>query len=255
MSHYVHYVIVPGRWESLTPDTYGWECCEPGHSFGPAVRSHYLLHYVLEGEGQFQKNGQIYDVKKGDIFVIEPGEVTTYRASVTNPWQYVWLGFHCDGKPPVLNCAVLRQPPVRHIFTYIQEHHADGDLEGKIFSLTYELLWQLSRDGSSSKMKQHSYAAYTKTYLENSYMHPVNIQEIAESQFIDRRYLTQLFRKAYGVPPQTYLMELRLEKAREFLRMGRSVTESAAMAGFTDLSNFTRKYKSRFGVNPSSDRE
>lgn len=250
-----HYVIVPGWWESLVPDIYGFECCKPGHSFGPAVRTHYLIHYVLEGEGQFLKKGQVYTVEKGDMFVIEPGEVTTYWASQTNPWAYAWLGFHCVANPEFLNCAVLRQIPVRHIFSYIQEYHGEGNLDGKIFSLTYDLLWQISQAGTPVKSNPHSYAAYAKTYLENSYMRPVNIREIAESQFIDRRYLTKLFREAYGVPPQTFLMELRLEKARQFLHAGRSVTESATMAGFTDLSNFSRHYKKRFGIHPGGDRQ
>mgnify|MGYP000836553345 FL=1 len=32
----------------------GWEICEPGHSYGPAVRDHYLIHIVYRGKGVFQ---------------------------------------------------------------------------------------------------------------------------------------------------------------------------------------------------------
>ena len=30
---------------------YGWEQCAPLHSFGPFVRNHFLLHYVISGQG------------------------------------------------------------------------------------------------------------------------------------------------------------------------------------------------------------
>ena len=30
---------------------YGWEQCEPSHSFGPAARNHYIFHYVISGTG------------------------------------------------------------------------------------------------------------------------------------------------------------------------------------------------------------
>ena len=50
--------------------------------------------------------------------------------------------------------------------------------------------------------------------------------------------------------PQEYLMQLRLQQANKFLQQGYSVSEAAAMAGFSDLSNFSRKYKAVFGVSP-----
>ena len=90
-----------------------------------------------------------------------------------------------------------------------------------------------------------------KAYLETSYMQPVSIQKLADTLHIDRRYLTVLFREAYGEPPQAYLMRLRLEQAREFLGQGYGVTEAAALAGFSDLSNFSRQYKRQFGASPS----
>ena len=99
--------------------------------------------------------------------------------------------------------------------------------------------------------RQEPYAAYAKAYLETSYMQPVSIQKLADTLHIDRRYLTVLFREAYGEPPQAYLMRLRLEQAREFLGQGYGVAEAATLAGFSDLSNFSRQYKRQFGASPS----
>ena len=60
-----------------------------------------------------------------------------------------------------------------------------------------------------------------------------------------------LFRAAYGVPPKEYLTHLRLHKSMEFLSAGHSVSDSASMAGFPDLPNFSRQFKRSFGCNPS----
>ena len=46
-------------------------------------------------------------------------------------------------------------------------------------------------------------------------------------------------------------MQLRLDRAKEFLNQGYGVTEAASMAGFSDLSNFSRQYKACFGITPS----
>jgi len=74
-------------------------------------------------------------------------------------------------------------------------------------------------------------------------MKPVHITEIAATLHIDRRHLTRLFLEEYGKTPQAYLMELRLTQARVLLRRDCGVTETAAMAGFPDLSDFSKYYK------------
>ena len=247
----LEYAVAPGWWHGLAPLNYGWEACAPGHQFGPAVRHYHLLHYVLEGEGTFLKGGATYRVDAGDLFVIRPEEVTTYRASTARPWQYVWLGFQAGETPPFLQAPVIRQPPVRKLFESLREQCRYEHQDGRVFALLYDVLWRLSQDAPPPASRQEPYAAYAKAYLETSYMQRVSIQKLADTLHIDRRYLTVLFREAYGEPPQAYLMRLRLEQAREFLGQGYGVTEAATLAGFSDLSNFSRQYKRQFGASPS----
>ncbi len=244
-------IVVPGLCHGISPICYGFQKCSSGYSFGPAVRSYYLLHYIQTGSGTLYKNGQSYPVNTGDIFVILPGETTTYQASTDTPWAYCWLGFHCPGDLDFLKVPVLHQAPVRHIFEQIRKCGEDGQSDFRIFSLTHELLWQLS---APAKRPVENYAVYAKTHLENMYMTDVSIEHLAGSLHIDRRYLTNVFRKSYGISPHAFLMELRLNKAREFLRSGCTVTDAAAMAGFSDLPNFSKKYKSRFGLTPRDEK-
>ena len=255
----VESAVAPGWWHSLVPLNYGYEECAAGHSFGPAVRHYHLFHYVLEGEGTFFRGGIAHTVRAGDLFVILPEELTTYCAGQETPWTYVWLGFRAEETPDFLKSPVLRRPPVRKLFEQLRdlsmETPQDGSQDGRVFSLLYELLWLLSCNSPLSQDRANSYAAYAKTYLETSYMQSVSIQGIADALHIDRRYLTVLFRQAYGLPPQAYLMELRLEQSRDFLAQGYGVTEAAAMSGFSDLANFSRRYKQRFGIPPSAQKE
>ena len=198
----LEYAVAPGWWHGLAPLNFGWEACAPGHQFGPAVRHYHLLHYVLEGEGTFLKEGATYRVEAGDLFVIRPEEVTTYRASAARPWQYVWLGFQAGETPPFLQAPVIRQPPVRKLFESLREQCRYEHQDGRVFALLYDVLWRLSQDAPPPASRQEPYAAYAKAYLETSYMQPVSIQKLADTLHIDRRYLTVLFREAYGEPPQ-----------------------------------------------------
>lgn len=245
------HAVAPGWWHGIVPLDCGYEKCVPNHAFGPAVRPYYLLHYVLEGAGTFLKNGTLHKVLPGDLFVICPEELTTYRANQENPWEYCWVSFRAEGTPEFLKEPVIRQPQVRQIFEQIREQVLENPEDGKIFALLYEMLWQLSLDVPMKQDRQNTYALYAKTYLETAYMRQVSIQEIADTLHIDRRYLTILFRETYGKPPQAYLMQLRLEQARNFLNQGFGVAEAASMSGFSDLSNFSRQYKRTFGICPS----
>lgn len=246
------YLIPPEQWFNVYPVFYGHEACGPGHSFGPAVRENYLIHFVLRGKGRYYRSGRCYNVEKGDLFVIRPGEVTTYTADDRDPWEYSWLCIHCDRAPSWLDLPVLRKPPVQHIFAWIRDHCEEDNASGKIFSLTYEFLWLLS--GSAGREGSVSYAAYTRAYLENFYMRRISIAGIAEDLHIDRRHLTAVFRDTYGMPPQEFLTQLRMHKARDFLELGHSVTDTAAMCGFLDLANFSKLYKKTYGISPNNYR-
>ena len=241
-------LVAPNYWNNLTAIFFGYEKCAPGYSFGPGSREYYLVHYILSGKGIYSRGKNTYKVNTGDLFIIRPDEDTFYCADRQDPWEYAWLAFRIPDPPMFLDEPVIRQPPIGHIFTFIRDHFRDKSIDGKIYSLTYELLWILTQK-ESSRMPE-DYALYAKTYFELSYARPITIQNIAVNLHIDRRYLTEVFRKTYGISPKAYLTNLRMEKAIHYMDTGHNITESARMAGFTDLSNFYKQYKDRYGSLP-----
>ena len=48
----------------------------PSHSFGPAVRPYFLLHFIESGEGYIERNGVKQHLSAGNAFLIRPDEVT-----------------------------------------------------------------------------------------------------------------------------------------------------------------------------------
>lgn len=73
--------------------TCGYETCIPGHSYGPAIRSGYMIHYILKGKGIYKTNGKIYQLSEGDAFLIKPDTLIYYEADHHHPWSYTWIGF------------------------------------------------------------------------------------------------------------------------------------------------------------------
>ena len=72
----------------------GLEHCAPLHSWGPAVRDHYLIHLVVDGHGCYRAGGQEHHLSPGDLFLLRPGQLAGYSASEDDPWEYYWVGFN-----------------------------------------------------------------------------------------------------------------------------------------------------------------
>ena len=57
----------------------GFAECEPLHSYGPAARPNYILHYVMKGKGIYQVGETKYQLKEGQVFLIEPESLPFIR--------------------------------------------------------------------------------------------------------------------------------------------------------------------------------
>lgn len=91
-----------------------------------------------------------------------------------------------------------------------------------------------------------------KKYVRDHYDGRVVLAEIAESLFVNRNYLSQLFKKVTGETFVTYLNKYRVKKAQEKLREKKyMVYEVSEMVGYQNSTYFSQVFKSITGVSPS----
>ncbi len=239
----------------------GREKCAAGHSYGPAVRDHYLLHIVLSGRGHFTTEGHTWQLQAGDAFLILPGQVTVYAADKGDPWSYGWVGLLGDQVP-----ALLEELGDGPIFHYSDPAAADKYLrrlirqftachfgtDGNWFLLQSELYRLFSLFIHKTNTAQNLSAAQTAAaYIRQNYSYNITVDQLAAFTRVHRSYLYRLFRQEFGVSPQQYLCEYRLQQAAQLLVRGLSVTEAAYSSGFGDLPYFCRRFKARFSLAPS----
>jgi AraC-like DNA-binding protein len=82
-------------------------------------------------------------------------------------------------------------------------------------------------------------------------MRSIRIEDIAKQLNLDRRYLTRLFKEKTGQSIQEYLIQVRLEEAVQCLQNGYSVSDTAILCGYEDVSNFSKMFKKRYGISPA----
>lgn len=239
------------RLKDINPLYFGTEKCAPGHSFR-SIRDHALIHYIFRGRGRFEKNGAVYELSKGDMFLILPGELTCYTADRDDPWEYAWIIFDGD----MLNILRSAAPPVMALhsdaFSDIIDRLKTRELSklylaSKLFEIMSELI-------DENVPAEKNYPRLVKNYIKLRYMESISVEQIAKYINLDRRYLSRLFKQRYGKTIQEYIIETRMKKAAVFLRSGYTVSQAAALVGYGDAFSFSKIYKKHTGIPPSQEK-
>lgn len=235
----------------LNPLLYGSEACRAGHTYGPAIRSYHLLHYVEYGKGVYETDGVRYPVSAGEAFLILPGKVTIYTADSNDPWRYRWIGFNGE-----LATLFDQLPPVFRIADSIfprYEESAENEPEYRLASALFRLCAELfaEKDVKKGTIGSNHYVKRAQEYVRLSYMSSdLRVEEIAQQMNLDRRYLSRLFRHETGQTIQSFLISVRMEAADHYLRQGMSVGEAAQLCGYSDVFNFSKMFKKIYGISP-----
>ena len=251
---------------------YGYEQCEPGHSFGPATRNHYLFHYIISGTGTLMADiakgeTQSYSIKSGQGFLIFPGQITTYIADQNLPWEYVWIEF--DGlrvKEAIDLTELSVNSPVYHSHSkdlreqlmnemlYIVHHAKESPFH--LIGHLYLFLDYLTQSAKSTKLVQSSkmsdyYIKEAINYIEQNFQNNITIEDIAAVCGINRSYFGKIFRNSIGRSPQEFLMNYRMVKATELLKLtSLSIAEIGSAVGYENQLHFSRAFKTIYGVSP-----
>ena len=240
-------IIIDEHYQGLNPVQLGQERCDPCHSYGPAVRTHWLLHYVVSGCGRFTKVGKTHLVMPGETFVIAPYEETYYQADKDTPWHYIWLGF--TGDPPCkLDMAVIHKPELGDIFTDALQ--CKGMNRGKSAFLAGKL-WQIFSCLLEDSRQEYDYVSQAIHCMKLEYADGITVTEIAQRLNLSRSYFSTLFRERTGSTPQDYLTALRMEKAIELMtKYAMTPSVAAISTGYSDIYNFSRMFKRYTGMSP-----
>lgn len=229
----------------LNPLILGEEQCKPYHSYGPAVRQYTLIHFVISGDGILEKGGEKFPVTAGQAFIILPGEITTYYTG-SEPWQYQWIGFDGELSEHFRNLS----PVVSYSRNWVNEMLECAESEGMLEYKVTSLLFGLYAEFFASQKHSNHYIRRVKNYVQTMYMHPIRVENIAQMVNLDRRYLSRVFKERVGCTIQEYIIEVRMEQAKQHLEAGATVAQAAQLCGYDDVSNFSKMFKRRFGTSP-----
>lgn len=243
------------------------------------------LCYILSGSGRQRLDGEVYEVREGDLILINAG--VKHQAMLGEnhePFVQFFVGV-TDLQFPKL------APNTMELFDEGPVYHASGELKLKLSKLcismeaerdtcrcgkyymmkTYvmQLLLLILREREKPESRQEngqcSFDSVNRKYVvekimdyfEEHYAEKISLDRIAGNMYLSPFYISRIFKAETGDTPISYLINIRMERALELLKEQEHVNiqEVAAMVGYEDAYHFSKLFKKKFGVSPSGMRK
>lgn len=229
----------------------------------------YALSIVERGGFELRRGRRRWGLSPGTVFATRPRLAYQFRHFDPEPRDVcisiVYAGALAGEAARALDSAVgvrtVRPPSNRlgYLRSRLLRRAAScGDFLG-VEALAGELLAavtdravnspRLFREGQLQWYAERVEAARER--LEQDYAEPHSLVSLAASVGMSPFHFARVFRELTALPPHRYLLRVRLERARERLRAGSSVTETCFAAGFSNLSHFIRAFRRAYSSSPS----
>ncbi|GAB4466490.1 MAG: hypothetical protein OHK0037_22190 [Elainellaceae cyanobacterium] len=190
---------------------------------------------------------------KSLMFVIEPVLLNRIAEEASE------IGY---GQVELLNAISIRDSRIEAI-AHLFQAELDGDGIGETLyteSLMQVLVIHLLRHYCTPQPmiqpiveklpspRLQSVLDYIHSYLEQ----PLHLAELAAVAGMSQYHFCRLFKQSIGVAPYQYVLQQRMEKAKELLQQEKyTIAEISLLVGCADQSRFAKHFKRHFGITPS----
>lgn len=216
--------------------------------------------YIIEGGCHYTfDDGECFSVSKGDILYLASGAV--YRMDVEEgDYRFIYCDFSfCC--PHARKSAVYSSKNSAEVYQQFEKlyHCYISSSSDKFFNCIlllyriYHATVQAANTeyvGASARYKMEQ----IKEYIEqNSHDPSLSVTSLASMVSISEVYLRRLFHSHYGTSPSQYIIQARIERAKQLMEFPfMSLEDCALQSGFSSLTYFSRVFKSIVGISPAA---
>lgn len=213
------------------------------------ARPYHALSLRLVGEGALKMDGGVYDLHAGEVLFVPANREYEADYSAT---EILVFHFTAAVDDEWIKPAIFRgSEKIAELFSGAVAAYREKTPGYKMLATAkfYEILALLCGKAEDSDAA----LVHATSFIGENFRDPeLRIEDVCRAVGVSESTLRRKFYDRFNLSPVDYIIELRLDYARdEIAVMGRSVTEAAENAGFTEPKYFSRLMKKRRGVSPS----
>lgn len=235
----------------------------------------YELIYVTRGECSFVVNGEKFDLHKGEMILIQGGELhitspneqSHYFAIVIHPHVFGSDCMHyfadnfCFKKvyrpnEPMEAKILLNIEEVCRVFKNKEYAYKlrIKSLMAEIFSIIFEN--NLYSKRIIKEADQTEVFEKIVEYVHINYQKDISLEDLCEYSNYSKSYIIRLFKTHTGQTPINYINSYRIYKAQELLKnTDKNIIETATECGYDNIGYFIKSFKRYIGTTPGKFRK
>lgn len=263
------YKVTEKELVSLSVYNVGFQNCAPLYQWGPGIRDHYLIHYIISGKGYYKRKGNTFSLSAGDAFLVYPNTEVLYYADEQDPWEYAWVGFTGSDASMILKATDFSiEKPIIHQTASGEAIHRQllhiYDARGNEFKHAVEMTGRLytmlamfmhDASGPASPNTASTYVQKGIEYISANYSYNITVEDISDYVGLSRSHLFRSFESVLGQSPKEYLTDFRMRQACYLLEHSSlSITAIANSIGFDNSLYFSKTFHKFKEMSPKEYR-
>lgn len=283
--------ILPRAWESLLNSSNFIPVIvktiekfhDPSWHMEPNRHESFEMVYIKRGKAVFEIAEYPAEIGPNDIIIIKPHQPHKFIVKSETGCEFIVLSFkfvnnfasqHSDvsledflnfvsGKESgvFITLKVSQKNDIITILNKILNEKKNPDIGSELLNylLVMELFvlisralkmeWESSIKNKSPKIKE--LIQVSVNYIHNNYERDISLKDIAQYVFLSTSYFTRAFKEEMGISPISYLLKLRIERAKELLKeTDKRISDIALSVGFSNQQRFNDIFKKYVKLTP-----
>lgn len=109
----------------------------------------------------------------------------------------------------------------------------------------------MNRYDDQPKVYLYKRIVQAKLFIDSHFAEALDLADISSEASFSKFHFIRLFKTIYGKTPHQYVIARRIERSKELLDIGETVSNTCSLVGFESITSFTGLFKRQVGMSPA----